>query len=247
MGHLPGPPRRPRRRSWPTRSATPSAPGHRPPHPSGPKPSWPPTPCWPPKSPSSAPPTTSPPNDTRLLGPRQYAAVPHAIQQASNTTPAAHRAPPHPTPAASSSSSTPSTPASAQTATGPNWPPASPSRHQPPRPPHPRRHRRRQHPLPDELPAAALWWRLLRRPDLGATLDTTHTQLRPTWITDLHDVFGSAAAETITADPAWPAWSPRSPPPTPPNGPRAICSTSPPNTSPTPTPTTPSPPTNTPG
>ena len=60
------------------------------------------------------------------------------------------------------------------------------------------------HPLPDELPAAALWWRLSAELTSKATLDTPHTALRPTWITDLHNVFGSAAAETIIADPAWP-------------------------------------------
>ena len=59
-------------------------------------------------------------------------------------------------------------------------------------------------PLPDELPAAALWWRLSAELTSKATLDTPHTALRPTWITDLHNVFGSAAAETIVADPAWP-------------------------------------------
>ena len=59
-------------------------------------------------------------------------------------------------------------------------------------------------PLPDELPAAALWWRLSAELTSKATLDTPHTALRPTWITDLHNVFGSAAAETIIADPAWP-------------------------------------------
>ena len=59
-------------------------------------------------------------------------------------------------------------------------------------------------PLPDELPAAALWWRLSAELTSKATLDTPHTALRPTWITDLHKVFGSAAAETIVADPAWP-------------------------------------------
>ena len=60
------------------------------------------------------------------------------------------------------------------------------------------------HPLPDELPAAALWWRLSAELTSKATLDTPHTALRPTWITDLHNVFGSAAAEAIIADPAWP-------------------------------------------
>jgi hypothetical protein len=59
-------------------------------------------------------------------------------------------------------------------------------------------------PLPDELPAAALWWRLAAELTPAATLDTPHTGLRPAWITDLHNVFGSAAAESIVADPGWP-------------------------------------------
>ncbi len=59
-------------------------------------------------------------------------------------------------------------------------------------------------PLPDELPAAALWWRLSAELTSKATLDTPHTALRPTWITDLHKAFGSAAAEAIIGDPAWP-------------------------------------------
>ena len=61
-----------------------------------------------------------------------------------------------------------------------------------------------QGPLPDELPAAALWWRLSAELAPTATLDTPNARLRPPWITDLHHVFGSAIAETITADPAWP-------------------------------------------
>ncbi|CQD24670.1 exonuclease V subunit alpha [Mycobacterium lentiflavum] len=61
-----------------------------------------------------------------------------------------------------------------------------------------------QRPLPDELPAAALWWRLAAELTSTATLDTPHTGLCPAWITDLHNVFGSAAAESIIADPAWP-------------------------------------------
>jgi conjugative relaxase-like TrwC/TraI family protein len=59
-------------------------------------------------------------------------------------------------------------------------------------------------PLPDELPAAALWWRLSAELTSKATLDTPHAALRPTWIADLHNVFGSAAAEAIVADAAWP-------------------------------------------
>jgi conjugative relaxase-like TrwC/TraI family protein len=61
-----------------------------------------------------------------------------------------------------------------------------------------------QRPLPDELPAAALWWRLAPELMPVATLDTPNTGLRPDWLRDLHAVFGSAAAEAIVADPAWP-------------------------------------------
>lgn len=60
------------------------------------------------------------------------------------------------------------------------------------------------HPLPDELPAAALWWRLSAELTSKVTLDTPHAALRPAWISDLHTVFGSAAAEAIIADPGWP-------------------------------------------
>ena len=62
-----------------------------------------------------------------------------------------------------------------------------------------------EHPLPDELPAAALWWRLSGKISHTATLDTPNSKIRPPWINDLHAVFGSAIAETIAADPAWPA------------------------------------------
>ena len=61
-----------------------------------------------------------------------------------------------------------------------------------------------EHPLPDELPAAALWWRLSGKISHTATLDTPNAKIRPPWINDLHAVFGSAIAETIAADPAWP-------------------------------------------
>src|SRR6476660_2832623 len=60
------------------------------------------------------------------------------------------------------------------------------------------------HPLPDELPAAALWWRLSGKISHTATLDTPNAKIRPPWINDLAAVFGSAIAETIAADPAWP-------------------------------------------
>ncbi len=58
-------------------------------------------------------------------------------------------------------------------------------------------------PLPDELPAAALWWRLsgtLAPP----TLERSNPRLRPDWTPVLHHLFGSELAETVIADPAWP-------------------------------------------
>jgi hypothetical protein len=62
----------------------------------------------------------------------------------------------------------------------------------------------RQGPLPDELPAAALWWRIAGALSPTATLATTHSRLRPAWIADVDAVFGSVLAETIMLDPAWP-------------------------------------------
>ncbi|AFM20140.1 TrwC relaxase (plasmid) [Mycolicibacterium chubuense NBB4] len=58
--------------------------------------------------------------------------------------------------------------------------------------------------LPDELPAAALWWRLAGTL-APAMLDTANERLRPPWTAELHRILGSTAAETITGDPAWPA------------------------------------------
>jgi conjugative relaxase-like TrwC/TraI family protein len=57
-------------------------------------------------------------------------------------------------------------------------------------------------PLPDQMPGAALWWRLAGRLQ-PAALETRADYLRPTWLPDLHRVFGTATAETITADPAF--------------------------------------------
>ena len=58
--------------------------------------------------------------------------------------------------------------------------------------------------LPDELPAAALWWRLAGTL-APAMLDTANERLRPPWTVELHRILGSTAAETIAGDPAWPA------------------------------------------
>ncbi|MGB3485174.1 MAG: hypothetical protein WBB07_23535 [Mycobacterium sp.] len=59
-------------------------------------------------------------------------------------------------------------------------------------------------PLPDELPAAALWWRIVGAISPTTTLATTRSRLRPAWIADLDAVFGTVLAETIIADPHWP-------------------------------------------
>ncbi|WP_306356155.1 MULTISPECIES: MobF family relaxase [unclassified Nocardia] len=61
-------------------------------------------------------------------------------------------------------------------------------------------------PLPEEQPAAALWWRLAGELDLGV-LDADHRHsdpLRPWWITDVDDVLGPALTAFVQADPAWP-------------------------------------------
>ncbi|MCZ2849808.1 MobF family relaxase [Modestobacter sp. VKM Ac-2978] len=61
--------------------------------------------------------------------------------------------------------------------------------------------------LPDEQPAAALWWRLIRHfsPAVMAADDASARTLRPDWTSDLSAVLGSAAAERVVADPHWPA------------------------------------------
>ncbi|MEB3065046.1 MobF family relaxase [[Mycobacterium] zoologicum] len=59
-------------------------------------------------------------------------------------------------------------------------------------------------PLPDQLPGAALWWRLAGRLQ-PATLDVADHHLTPEWLADLTAVFGSAAAEAILADAAFPS------------------------------------------
>nr|WP_255495458.1 AAA family ATPase [Nocardia sp. GTS18] len=75
-----------------------------------------------------------------------------------------------------------------------------------------------QRPLPDEMPAAALWARLELEP---SALDTSGTDpLRPAWLPDLEAVLGADTAEQLTTEPAWPrvvaaveratkTWSPR--------------------------------------
>ncbi|TYP87414.1 MobF family relaxase [Blastococcus xanthinilyticus] len=65
-----------------------------------------------------------------------------------------------------------------------------------------------ERPLPDEQPAAALWWRLcghLSPAAMTATGTSVSEALRPDWSPVLADVVGPAAAERVVADPAWPA------------------------------------------
>ncbi|NIH69219.1 conjugative relaxase-like TrwC/TraI family protein [Modestobacter marinus] len=61
--------------------------------------------------------------------------------------------------------------------------------------------------LPDEQPAAALWWRLTRHlsPAVLAADDASAKALGPDWTFDLSAVLGSAAADRVVADPHWPA------------------------------------------
>ncbi|WP_228816035.1 MobF family relaxase [Nocardia cyriacigeorgica] len=57
-------------------------------------------------------------------------------------------------------------------------------------------------PLPDEMPAAALWARLELEP---SALDApNHTALQPDWLPDLHAVLGAELADHVVADPGWP-------------------------------------------
>ena len=118
---------------------------------------------------------------------------------------------PHSSPAAAARSAgapspRASTHSSPPTRSGPDWPPTStkPPAPAPTSPPWSTDAMARHGALPDELPAAALWWRLAGTL-APAMLDTANTRLRPAWTAELHRILGSAAAETITADPAWPA------------------------------------------
>ena len=63
-------------------------------------------------------------------------------------------------------------------------------------------------PLPDEQPAAALWWRLsghLSPAVMAATDHSASDTLRPAWTPGLVDVVGARGAGRVLADPAWPA------------------------------------------
>jgi DNA primase catalytic core len=63
-------------------------------------------------------------------------------------------------------------------------------------------------PLPDEQPAAALWWRLAGHLSPAAMTATDHSEsetLRPAWTPELAHIVGDSAAARIMADPAWPS------------------------------------------
>ncbi|MEO6898485.1 MAG: hypothetical protein ABI160_00830, partial [Mycobacteriaceae bacterium] len=62
-------------------------------------------------------------------------------------------------------------------------------------------------PLPDELPAAALWWRLaahLAPSVIDAAATHPATTLRPDWTPALTIILGENLAARVLADPAWP-------------------------------------------
>lgn len=59
-------------------------------------------------------------------------------------------------------------------------------------------------PLPDELPAAAMWWRL-SGPLSTPTLHQAGSTLRPAWTADLHHLLGTPIADVVMADPYWPS------------------------------------------
>jgi hypothetical protein len=61
-----------------------------------------------------------------------------------------------------------------------------------------------QRPLPDELPAAALWWRLTRH--LGSLeREQIGERPRPDWFPTLQQILGPELAEELLRDVAWPA------------------------------------------
>jgi DNA primase catalytic core len=62
--------------------------------------------------------------------------------------------------------------------------------------------------LPDEQPAAALWWRMSRHLSPAAVTATARSgasTLRPSWTGALAEVLGDDRARWVLSDPAWPA------------------------------------------
>jgi DNA primase catalytic core len=65
-----------------------------------------------------------------------------------------------------------------------------------------------EHTLPDEQPAAALWWRLSRHltpASTAATAGSGAATLRPAWTPILAELLSAERAKRVTDDPAWPA------------------------------------------
>ncbi|SNS69741.1 DNA primase, catalytic core [Geodermatophilus pulveris] len=64
-----------------------------------------------------------------------------------------------------------------------------------------------QRPLPDDLPAAALWWRLAPHltPATVRAAGSGAAALRPDWCTTLFGLLPAGPAQRVLADPAWPA------------------------------------------
>jgi conjugative relaxase-like TrwC/TraI family protein len=65
-----------------------------------------------------------------------------------------------------------------------------------------------ERPLPDDQPAAALWWRLARHLTPAAMTATSGSgagTLRPSWTTTLTALLGTTRGERVLSDPAWPA------------------------------------------
>ncbi|MBW4781964.1 relaxase domain-containing protein [Rhodococcus fascians] len=61
-------------------------------------------------------------------------------------------------------------------------------------------------PLPDELPAAALWWRLSGELSVAALdADTDGAVLEPSWTPVLTELLGYTAAVRVMSDAAWPS------------------------------------------
>ncbi|MET8430594.1 MobF family relaxase [Nocardia sp. NPDC004860] len=64
-------------------------------------------------------------------------------------------------------------------------------------------HAATERPLPDEMPAAALWFRLGLDPSaLHTATDAMH--LRPDWTAHLHQLLGEHLADTVLVSPVWP-------------------------------------------
>lgn len=59
-------------------------------------------------------------------------------------------------------------------------------------------------PLPDEQPAAALWWRIAHELDPGVLESSDRDPLRPKWLADVEPALGPNVTALVVNDPAWP-------------------------------------------